>query len=186
MTVHRDQILAFETYSDQRDQIRASAMKAKELRRVVVGGVLTFLFECDETVRYQVLEMVRTERMVREAEIQHELDTYNELLGVGGSLGATLLIGIPDPEERDRRLKEWLDLPGHLYALLEDGTKVGATWDERQVGDDRLSAVQFLQFEVGGRVPVAMGSDLPALAAETALGDQMRAALAADLDDAAR
>lgn len=185
MAVQRDQILDFETYGDQRDQIRDSAMKAKERRRVIVGGVLTFLFECEETVRYQVLEMVRTERLVRESEIQHELDTYNELLGRGGSLGATLLIGIPDPEERDRKLKEWLDLPRHLYARMEDGTKVRATWDDRQVGDDRLSSVQFLQFEVGGRVPVAIGSDLPALDSETPLSDDARAALEADLRESA-
>lgn len=181
MAVRREDILDYVTYGEQRDQIRDAAIAAKERRRVIVADVLTFLFENDETVRYQVLEMVRTEQMVKEADIRHELDTYNELLGTGGAIGCTLLIGIPDPVERDVRLREWIDLPSHLYALLEDGTKVRPTWDERQVGDDRLSAVQFLKFEVAGRIPVAMGSDLPALSGETALSADSRDALRSDL-----
>ena len=87
MTVRRDEILDYVTYGERRTEIREAAMAAKELRRVIVGDVLTFLFENHETVRYQVLEMVRTERLVRESDIQHELHTYNELLGAAGRLG---------------------------------------------------------------------------------------------------
>ena len=92
--MYRNEILDFVTYREQRDQIRDSAMAAKERRRVIVADVLSFLFESHETVRYQVLEMVRTEQMVKESDIQHELDTYNELLGKDGGLGCTLMIGI--------------------------------------------------------------------------------------------
>ena len=181
MTVRRDEILDYVTYGERRTEIREAAMAAKELRRVIVGDVLTFLFENHETVRYQVLEMVRTERLVRESDIQHELRTYNELLGAAGRLGCTLMIGIADPEQRDIKLRQWLGLLAHLYALLDDGTKVRARWDERQVGDDRLSSVQFLEFDVAGQAPVAMGVDSPLLEAETRLGDEQRAALGADL-----
>ncbi len=62
-----------------------------------MGPHLTFLFENHDTIRYQVLEMVRTERMVKDADIRHEVDTYNELLGARGELGATLLIELDDP-----------------------------------------------------------------------------------------
>jgi hypothetical protein len=179
--VRRDEILELSAYEQSRAEIRAAVLEAKRLRRVHVAGVLTFLFESTATIRYQVQEMVRAERLRGEQEIRHELDTYNELLGAKGELGVSLLIEIPEPEERDRKLREWLDLPRHLYVLTEDGEKVRATFDARQVGSDRLSSVQYLKFAVRGRAPVAVGSDLPQLRAETRLSPEQRAALAADL-----
>ena len=140
------------------------------------------MFENQITVRYQVQEMVRTERMVRETDIQHELATYNELLGGAGELGCSLLIGIDDENERNAKLRAWLALPQHLYAKLGDGTKVRATFDPRQVGGDRLSSVQYLKFPVGKDAPVAIGIDLPGLDVETTLSPEQRAALQADLD----
>jgi hypothetical protein len=125
--------------------------------------------------------MVRVERMTRDEDVRHELETYNELLGGKGEVGATLLIELPDPAERDRKLREWLDLPRHLYLALDDGTKVRPTFDARQVGTDRLSSVQYFKFDVKGRTPVAAGTDLPALVGETRLSEEQRAALAADL-----
>jgi hypothetical protein len=178
--VRRDEIMDFQVYERSRGEIRAAILEAKQLRRVHAGP-LTFLFENAATIRYQVQEMVRAERMTREEDIRHELDTYNELLGGKGELGATLLIELPDPAERDRRLREWLDLPRHLYLRTEDGEKVRPTFDSRQIGTDRLSSVQYLKFDVRGRVPVAAGSDLPQLTVEAALSSAQRDALAADL-----
>jgi hypothetical protein len=146
-----------------------------------VAGALTFLFENTATIRYQIQEMVRAERMSREQDILHEMETYNELLGGPGELGCSLLIEIPDPAERDRKLREWLPLVGHLYAKLADGRKVRATFDPRQVGTDRLSSVQYLKFDVKGEVPVAIGVDFPALGGETALTPEQREALRQDL-----
>jgi len=148
---------------------------------VHVGGVLTFLFENTATARYQVQEMVRIERIVREADILHELETYNELLGGAGELGCTLMIELDDPAERAIKLREWLALPRHIYARLEDGSKVYACFDGRQVGDERLSSVHYIKFPVGGRVPVAIGADHPGLVVEARLEPAQRAALAADL-----
>jgi hypothetical protein len=148
---------------------------------VHVGDVLTLLFENTATIRYQVQEMVRAERITRDEDVRHELETYNELLGEDGELGVSLLIEIPEPEERDRKLREWLALPAHLYLLLEGGEKVRPTYDARQVGTDRLSSVQYLRFDVRGQVPVAAGSDLPALTVATRLTEEQREALRADL-----
>jgi hypothetical protein len=156
-------------------------LEAKRVRRVHVADVLTFLFENTATMRYQVQEMIRAERLHGDAEIRHELETYNELLGAKGELGVSLLIELPEPAERDRKLREWIALPRHLYLETEDGERVRATFDARQVGEDRLSSVQYLKFDVGGRVPVAVGSDLPQLSGRTALAPEQRAALAADL-----
>ena len=179
--VQREDILDFVTYTERREAIRASAMAAKAARRVQVGERLCFLFENAETMRYQVLEMVRVEQMVRESDIRHELETYNAVLGAAGELGCTLLIEIPDEAERTGLLRRWRDLPGHIYMAFTDGTRTMARFDGDQMSEDKLSAVQFLKFEVAGRVPAALGSDLPDLVAETPLAGAVLAALLADL-----
>ncbi len=179
--VRREEILPFEVYERSREEIRKSILEAKRLRRVTAGGVLTFLFENAATMRYQIQEMVRAERMTREADIAHELETYNGLLGGPGELGVSLLIEVADPAERDRKLREWIDLPRHLYVKLENGEKIRPRYDEGQVGEDRLSSVQYLKFDVRGQVPVAAGSDLPSCKVEMTLAPSQREALAQDL-----
>ena len=179
--VNRQEILDYVTYEEERDKLRKKIMKIKNLRRINVGGVLSFLFENTDTVRYQIQEMVRVERIVKETDILHEIKTYNELLGNSGELGCTLLIEIDDSEERQEKLIQWLDLPNHLYLILEDGSRIRASFDERQIGDSRLSSVQYIKFNTGGKTPVAIGSDLPLLKAETALTADQKKALSEDL-----
>jgi Protein of unknown function (DUF3501) len=180
--VSRSEIVDYVTYDERRAELRPLAMAAKASRRITLAeGVLTFLFENRDTVRYQVQEMMRTERIVKEADILHELHTYNELLGGPGQLGCTLLIGIDDPDERTIKLGEWLALPQHVYAELADGTRVRATFDPRQVGDERLSSVQYLKLAVGAAAPVALGVDMPGLTVHQPLTEAQRAALAEDL-----
>jgi hypothetical protein len=179
--VQRDEILDYVTYKEQRDRIRANVLKQKEVRRVHVGKYLTFLFENHDTVLYQIQEMMRVEEIVKEADIVHEMETYNELLGAKGELGASLLIEIDDPNERDVLLHKWLDLPQHIYAKLDDGEKVYAKFDSRQVGDSRLSSVQYIKFDTKGRTPVALGADHPALTEETELTEAQKQALDSDL-----
>ena len=180
-TVRREEIVDYQTYDEGRAALREEVMAEKADRRIHVGECLTFLFETHATMRYQIQEMMRAERIVREAEILREIETYNELLGGPGELGCTLLIELDDAAERDRRLREWRDLSRHLYVRLEDGEQVYASFDPRQVGDERLSSVQYLKFSVGGRAPAALGADHPKLSAETVLSDAQRAALAKDL-----
>ena len=179
--LERSDILDFVTYGERREAIRASAMAAKALRRVHLGPHLTFLFENLETLRYQVLEMVRVEQMVREADIRHELDTYNAVLGADGELGCTLLIEIPEERGRPELLRRWRDLPDHIFMRCADGTRVKASFDQEQMSEDKLSSVQFLKFEVGRRTPAGLAVDLPELAGEVALEPATRQALLADL-----
>jgi Protein of unknown function (DUF3501) len=181
-TVQRDEILDYQTYNEHRDEIRRQAMELKEARRVHVGKYLTFLFENPDTIRYQIQEMMRAEQIVKESDIRHEIDTYNELLGGEGELGCTLLIEIDDPAQRQSLLREWLELPKHLYAKTESGKKCYTSYDARQIGEDRLSSVQYLKFDTDGEVPVAIGCDLPQLREEAALSEGQRQALAQDLD----
>src|SRR5688572_29028519 len=122
--VDRREIVDYATYEDMRDAFRTEVMKTKAPRRIHIGDYFTLLFENHTTVRYQIQEMMRAERIVRESDIQHEIDTYNELLGKDGELGCTLLIEIEDPALRDQKLQQWLDLPENIYVLLEDGTRI--------------------------------------------------------------
>ncbi|MBI2375348.1 MAG: DUF3501 family protein [Deltaproteobacteria bacterium] len=179
--VRREELLDYVTYGEQRDALRMRMIEVKARRRVHLGPNLTFLFESSDTVRYQIQEMMRAESIVKESDIRHELDTYNELLGNRGELGATLLIELDDPAEREVKLVAWRNLPAHLFVVLEDGSKVRAGFDPRQVGDDRLSSVQYLRFETGGRVPVALRSEQPGYVHETRLTADQAAALREDL-----
>lgn len=180
--VQRSDVLDFQTYNDRREAVRQRVLEEKAKRRIHVGEHLTFLFESTDTILYQVQEMMRLEQIVREKDIQHEIDTYNQLLGGPGELGCTLLIEIDDAADRNVKLRSWLPLPQHLYLKLDDGSRAPAIWDPAQVGDTRLSSVQYLKFHAGSKRPVAIGSTLPELPIEVELtGDQQRT-LAADLE----
>jgi hypothetical protein len=180
-TVAREEILDYVTYQEGREGFRERIFAVKAPRRIHVGPYLTLLFENRDTIRYQIQEMLLAERIVKDALIRHEIETYNELLGGSGQLGATLLIEIEAPAERAEKLSRWLELPRAIYAKLEDGTRVRPTFDPRQISEGRLSSVHYLKFDLGGRVPVAIGCELPEIAAETPLTPEQRAALAADL-----
>lgn len=179
--IERSEILDYVTYGEQRDQIRDSALRAKSVRRILVGEHFTFLFENRETVRYQIQEMMRIEQIVKEDDIQHELDTYNELLHPKGTVGCTLMVGIDDERERDVKLRAWMGLNEHIYARLPNGATVKPTWDPRQVGETRLSSVQYLSFALGDVAPVAVGIDMPGVELETELSAGQQDALGEDL-----
>ena len=85
--VVRSEILDYQTYEDAREAERARIFEVKRPRRIHLGDHLTFLFENHDTIRYQIQEMVRTERIVRESSIREEIDTYNQTLGGSGHLG---------------------------------------------------------------------------------------------------
>ena len=178
--VQRSEIVDYQTYSDRRPVARAAIMEVKRLRRIHVGPHLTFLFENADTLRYQIHEVMRVEGIVREADIQHEIDTYNSLLGGPGELACCLLIEIDDREERDKALRAWRALPQHVYLRTDQGL-VRPTYDTSQIDSEKISAVQYLKFPVGTARLLAVGTDLPALVAETTLDDEQRSALTADL-----
>jgi hypothetical protein len=182
--VGRDEIVDYATYEERREALRRAVLAAKDARRVHFGAHFTLLFENRLTVRYQIQEMMRVERIVREADVQHEIDTYNELLGGPGELGCTLLIEIDDPAERSAKLSAWHGLPTHIYLGLPDGRRVYAAMDARQEDERRISAVHYLKFALGGAVPVAAGLDYPGLEAEVPLDARQRAALHEDLAEA--
>jgi hypothetical protein len=179
--VRREELCDWMTWSERRPDELPAILAAKAARRVHLGPELTLLFENADTVRYQIQEMMRVERLVRESDIQHELETYNELLGGAGELGATLMIEIDDPSRRAELLPRWLGLPQRIYVALTGGARVFARVDERQIDEQRVSAVQYLRFDTRGETPIALGTDFRELAQEVALTETQRAALAEDL-----
>ncbi|MEY2988647.1 MAG: hypothetical protein RJB13_2168 [Pseudomonadota bacterium] len=179
--VERKQVLSLDKYESFREEFRQSAMAAKALRRVHVGEHLTFLFENHETTLYQIQEMLRAEKTTDEAHIVHEIETYNEILGEQGELGCTLLIEIDDPQKRDNLLRQWLKLPEFIYVKTQSGSKVRPQFDERQVGEHRISSVHYMRFRLGDQIPVGVGCDLPDLALESALTTQQISAFCKDI-----
>ncbi len=179
--VARNEIVDYCTYEEKREAFRKEVLAEKARRRIHVGEYLTFLFENTLTIRYQIQEMMRIEQIVRERDILHEIATYNEILGGDGELGCTLMIEIDDNRERDLKLREQVQLPQHLYALMNDDIKIYPRFDAAHQGNTRLALVQYLKFPVGGLVPEALGIDLPGYEAQTTLTQDQKSALREDL-----
>jgi hypothetical protein len=174
-------------YEVERAAWRPQMMALKDRRRIRVGGHLTLLFENRETVRYQIQEMARIERMVKPDDIRREVETYNELIPAKGELSASLLIEYATPEERDVRLRELLGLEKHLW-LVTGGVASPARFDDRQISSDRLSAVQYVKFALtpaqvaSFRQGASIRVDHPHYAVERRLTAAEIAELAPDLD----
>src|SRR5262250_3187301 len=104
--ITRDSLLTLEAYARTRPDFRARVIAHKKPRTVHLGEHVTLLFEDELTIRYQVQEMLRIERIFEADGIRHELEAYNPLIPDGGNWKATMLLEYPDAEERKRRLSE--------------------------------------------------------------------------------
>ena len=142
-------ILSLREYNKIRSEFRERAIKIKNLRRIHLGPYLTFLFENKDTMHYQVQEMLRAEHITKEEAIEHEVITYNELVPEKHQLTATLLVEFEDPVIRAVKLKELVGLENHLYLTIGDDEQVLASFDERQLTEDKLSSVQYIKFNIG-------------------------------------
>jgi hypothetical protein len=91
-------------YERERDEFRAEIISLKKKRRIALGDLMTIVFENATTMRFQIQEMARAERMLRDEQIAHEIETYNELVPEDGELVGTLFIEITDADA----LREWL------------------------------------------------------------------------------
>lgn len=143
------EILPFEQYDVLRPRLRPLFIAEKARRRLAVGEHMTLLFENGQTVLYQIEEMLRAERISDEAAIRHEIDTYNELLPRPGELAATMLVEYSDVNQRDAALRELIGLERHVWIRL-DSRRENVRFDLRQMATDRVSAVQFVRFPLGG------------------------------------
>jgi hypothetical protein len=161
--VERSELLDLGAYEQIRERFRARIIADKKARRFEPTGELSIVFENHDTVLFQIQEMLRTERITKEAAVKHELDTYNELVPGEGELSATLFIEIADRDTRERRLVELAGLES-CFALDVGGSPVAARNETRGVLPDRTTAVHYLKFPLG----VALAARLQALAADPA------------------
>lgn len=149
--VERDEVLGLAAYEQIRDAFRARVIAEKKARRVFLGDHASCLFENHDTVLLQIQEMLRTERITREAAILHEIETYNELIAKKGELSATILVEIPDKEVRDRFLVEAAGLETS-FVVVVDGVECKGQVDPSRVDPSRTTAVHYVKFDL---VPAA-------------------------------
>jgi hypothetical protein len=146
--VERNELLGIAEYERIRPQFLARVIREKQERRVIVCDEISVVFENHDTALFQIQEMLRTERITKEASILHELETYNELVPGDGELSATMFVEIADAATRDRRLVELAGLEGKI-ALDVLGTRVPARNETRGVLSDRTTAVHYIKFALG-------------------------------------
>jgi hypothetical protein len=150
MTITRDSLMTLEAYAKARPVLRAEVIQHKKLRSVQLGNHLTLLFEDDMTVRYQVQEMLRIEKIFDEEGIQSELDAYNPLVPDGSNLKATVLIEYANEAERKVALAKLIGVEDRLFIQVEGQTRVYAIADEDldRENEEKTSAVHFVRFEL--------------------------------------
>ncbi|MCS6946424.1 MAG: DUF3501 family protein [Steroidobacteraceae bacterium] len=188
----RADLLSLEEYAAQRPALRAQVMAHKRPRTIAVGPNMTWIFEDRITVRYQIQEMLRAERIFEPEGIMDELEAYNPLIPDGRNWKVTLLIEYPDPEVRRAQLAKlkgvedrcWVQIAGHprLYAIADE--------DLERENEAKTSSVHFLRFELTepmvaslrGGAGIAIGVDHPHYCHEVpVLPAESRASLLRDL-----
>lgn len=190
--ISRDSLMTLEAYAKQRSQFRATVLAHKAPRTVALGSHITLIFEDELTLRYQIQEMLRIERIFEEAGIEDELNAYNPLVPDGSNWKATMLIEYPDADERRRELAKlkgvedavWVEVAGHpkVYAIADE--------DIERENDEKTSSVHFLRFELTDSMKRALRSSAALsmgvshahyAASIDPLPEQSRAALIKDL-----
>ena len=190
-----DEIVDHRAYERERAEFRARIIAMKKRRRVALGDLLTITFENTDTMRFQVQEMARAERMLTDDAIAGEVDTYNELIPDAGELSGTLFIELTD----DASLREWLPkLRGIEFAVgFEVGPHDAASRvvavprdEERLTRDDITSTVHYLRFPFAAdqraqfvQGPARIVVDHPEYQVSVELDDDQRAELAGDFTE---
>jgi hypothetical protein len=184
--------MSLETYARERAGFRAKVLEHKRKRSVHLGGHVTLQFEDELTIRYQVQEMLRIERIFEDQGIQGELDAYNPLIPDGSNWKATMLIEYPELDERRRMLGALKGIERRVWVQVEECERVLAIADEdlERETEDKTAAVHFLRFELSAAMRerlrrgarVTAGVDHPQYRASAELPPEVRSALTADLN----
>jgi len=191
MTITRDSLMTLEAYAKFRKAEKLSIVAHRRLRSVRLGEHLNLQFEDERTIRYQIQEMLRIEKIFEEEGIQGEIDAYAPLVPDGTNWKATMLIEYPDPNERRRELARLIGVEDRLFIEVEGQARVYAIADEdldRENGE-KTSAVHFVRFELTGAMrravlagaAVRLGCDHRNYPAHVQIASQTLASLAGDL-----
>jgi hypothetical protein len=152
--------MSLEQYASERTRLRSEVIAHKQVRNVQVGPNMTWCFEDYITIRYQILEMLRAERIFESDGIQGELDAYNPLIPDGSNWKVTLLLEFPDPNERRVALEKLMGVEDRCWIRVSEMERVFAIADEdmERTNDEKTSAVHFLRFELSPSMVEAMKS----------------------------
>jgi hypothetical protein len=189
--IQPNSLLSLEAYARERPAYRSRVIAHKKLRTLHVGEHLTLIFEDEITIRYQVQEMLRIERIFEDEGIRGELEAYNPLIPDGSNLKATMLLEYPDPEDRRVKLAGLKGVEDATWMQVEGHARVNAIADEdlERENDEKTSSVHFLRFEfdapmraaLKGGAALSVGVDHPNLRERVAVAPEMRDSLAGDL-----
>jgi len=188
----RDSLMTLEAYAKARKEFRAGVLAHKKNRTVHLGEHVTLIFEDELTVRYQVQEMLRIERIFEPDAIDEELGAYNPLIPDGANLKATMLIEYEDPDERIAALARLVGLERRVWIEVAGQPRVHAIADEDlpRETETKTAAVHFLRFELDPQMVsalrrgagLAIGVDHPQYEVVVPeVASATRTALAADL-----
>jgi hypothetical protein len=157
----RQDLMPLEQYASERKRLRSEVIAHKQLRNVQVGPNMTWCFEDFTTIRYQVLEMLRAERIFESEGIQAEIDAYNPLIPDGRNWKVTLLLEFPDPQLRRTALEKLIGVEDRCWIRVSEMERVFAVADEdmERENDEKTSAVHFLRFELSPSMAEAMKGD---------------------------
>jgi hypothetical protein len=150
MAITRDSLMTLEAYSKYRKANKPQIIAHRRLRSVQLGEHINLQFEDEQTVRYQIQEMLRIEKLFEDEAIQSEIDAYAPLVPDGSNWKATMLIEYPDPHERKRELARLIGVEDRLFVEVEGHARVYAIADEDldRENEEKTSAVHFVRFEV--------------------------------------
>ena len=190
--ISRESLQTLESYAKSRKEFRAKVIAHKKHRTVHLGEHVTLVFEDELTIRYQIQEMLRVEKIFEEEGIQDELDAYNPLVPDGRNFKATMLIEYEDVEERKVALAKLKGIEDRTWVRVEGCKAVYAIADEdlERENEQKTSSVHFLRFELTEEmaaalkygVSLAIGVDHPHYDAKLdPVSPEVRAALAKDL-----
>ena len=146
----RDDLWSLEEYATRRAEFRAEVMVHKKNRQLALGEHARLYFEDATTIRYQIQEMLRIERVFEAEGIEEELSAYNPLIPDGHNWKATLMIEIPDPAQRALRLGEMIGIEDQVWLQVADMDRIVPIADEDldRTTADKTASVHFLRFEV--------------------------------------
>ena len=158
--ISRDSLMTLEAYAKARHDFRARVIEHKKTRTVPLGANITLIFEDELTMRYQVQEMLRVEKIFEEAGIRDELEAYNPMIPDGSNWKATMMIEYPDVGERQRMLGRLIGIEDRVWVRVAGFAPVYAIADEDldRSTEEKTSAVHFLRFELDGKMKQALKS----------------------------
>ena len=145
--IDKSDLLNIIDYEKQRDDYRKELISYKKNRRFKLGPNILITFENMKTMKFQIQEMMRAERMVHDSQIEEEIDVYNPLIPTGNELSATLFIEITDPEKIRPVLDSFIGLTEGVNVYFElNGEKVAAVFEEGREKEDNISSVHYIRF----------------------------------------